>query len=390
MMSLIPFELKKLLKKKSVLGAFIVLLLGLSGLFYMYFLKSPIAQVSNTRVSGYEAVELNQKIAEKHTGILTDDLVNQIFQDYIAEKKEYGAVGFYNDVSQSALAELTVGSRDYLISVNEAAQNNTIDGMVFDPVQLQTKEQLGSALELDQLKFGNFAPWDYLFTVLNSSFLLLILFVVFICSAVFSEDQSRQMDNLLLTTKKGRNQLTIAKFIASLYITVFSFIGLYAVVLSVFALYFGFSGWDTSVQMNLHWITPFSTILAFPVAMNLVGTLAWLAVYHFIGLLFVLGMTFFMSSKTRISMVTFVVSVGFVFAIEFLLQVFPSGIINKLLTLFSVSTSGLDALLLKLSSHDSFFLDSFMMNSMLISIVRLVCLGILFSLTYTGVRRLES
>lgn len=299
-------------------------------------------------------------------------------------------MGFYNDVSQSALAELTVGSRDYLISVNEAAQNNTIDGMVFDPVQLQTKEQLGSALELDQLKFGNFAPWDYLFTVLNSSFLLLILFVVFICSAVFSEDQSRQMDNLLLTTKKGRNQLTIAKFIASLYITVFSFIGLYAVVLSVFALYFGFSGWDTSVQMNLHWITPFSTILAFPVAMNLVGTLAWLAVYHFIGLLFVLGMTFFMSSKTRISMVTFVVSVGFVFAIEFLLQVFPSGIINKLLTLFSVSTSGLDTLLLKLSSHDSFFLDSFMMNSMLISIVRLVCLGILFSLTYTGVRRLES
>ncbi|GGE29072.1 ABC transporter permease subunit [Streptococcus himalayensis] len=390
MMSLVPFELKKLLKKKSVLGALVVLLLGLSGLFYMYFLKSPIAGGSNGRVSGHAAVELNQKIAEKHTGFLTDDLVNQIFQDYIAEKKEFGFLGFYNDVSQSALGELIVDSREHLIAINDAAQNNAIDTTTFDAVRLRTKKELSSALELDKLKFGNFAPWDYLFTVLNSGFILLILFVVFICSAVFSEDKARQIDSLLLTTKKGRNQLTIAKFIASLSITVLSFVGLYVVVLLVFASYFGFSGWDTSVQMNLHWITPFSTILAFPVAMNLVEILGWLAIYHFIGILFILGITFFISSKTKTSMVTFAVSSGFVFAIEFLLQAFPSGIVNKLLTLFSVSTNGVETLLLKLASHDGFFLDNFVMNNLLISVVRLLCLGVLILLTYMGVRKVKS
>ncbi|HEO4554760.1 TPA: hypothetical protein VAZ94_000064 [Streptococcus agalactiae] len=45
MISIFPFELKKLLQRKAALGAFIIFLLAIFGLFYQHFLLGKLVAI---------------------------------------------------------------------------------------------------------------------------------------------------------------------------------------------------------------------------------------------------------------------------------------------------------------------------------------------------------
>ena len=89
MKALVTFELKKLIKKKSVLGAVLASILVLSGLFYpTFFYDGQLSGISTDRIHGIEAVRIQEKIAEEHTGYLSDNLIGKIVNDY-AERMPY-------------------------------------------------------------------------------------------------------------------------------------------------------------------------------------------------------------------------------------------------------------------------------------------------------------
>src|SRR5690625_5409254 len=86
---------------------------------------------------------------------------------------------------------------------------------------------------------------------MNQLFILTIMLTILICSLVFSGDTSRNMNQLLLSTKFGRNKLTISKIIAATLISIFVFIFIQIISLVSFYIYnSGFSGWDVSIQTN--------------------------------------------------------------------------------------------------------------------------------------------
>ncbi|MFP3813426.1 hypothetical protein, partial [Bacillus sp. SIMBA_005] len=74
------------------------------------------------------------------------------------------------------------------------------------------------------LKFGSYVTWYDLFKVTGQLFILTSMIVILICSLIFSSDTSRNTNQLLLSTKFGRNKLTISKIIAATMISIFVFL----------------------------------------------------------------------------------------------------------------------------------------------------------------------
>ncbi|HEL2219180.1 TPA: hypothetical protein TYI97_001800 [Streptococcus suis] len=386
MRTILSFELTKLLCKKSALGAVTVALLALLGLFYTNFFVGQISGYSSDKVNGKAAVAINRQIAEEHTGYLSDDLMSRILNDYAKNQPDLKKKGVYSVVSHYAISELIPDSNEMLIAINQ-----TNEVLQFDNIELKSQEQLGSHFPLEELKLGNFAPWNQLFLVSNSSYILILLLSVYLSAPLFSGDFSKKMNPLLLTTKYGRSKLTVAKLTASLLISTSLFVVFNAIILAVFAWYFGFSGWDTSVQLNLYWIVPFENIMAFPEKLTLLSTFVNLIVFQFIGLVFITAVNALVSSKTKSPLTTFAVSAGTIFVPSFLLQVFQGGLIHKLLTIISVPTSNTAGLMLQLSHQgpQGFFLDHFWTNGGLIIGFRLLIVGLFFYRTFKIITKVQ-
>ncbi|MFV1253024.1 hypothetical protein, partial [Klebsiella pneumoniae] len=107
-----------------------------------------------------------------------------------------------------------------------------------------------------------------------------------------------------------------------------TFILAYALILTVFADYFGFSGWETSVQLNLYWTSPLANIMGFPVPMTISTAFVHIIVLQFVGLLFIASLNFFILSITNSPLTSFAVSTLAFFAPSFLMAMFNKGVIN--------------------------------------------------------------
>ncbi|QTZ57022.1 ABC transporter permease subunit [Streptococcus equi] len=384
---LIPFEFKKLLRRQSVFGAIVVVLLAVGGLFYQHFFNGQISGSSADQVHGRAAVAINQQIAEKHTGYLSDDLISRILNDYAKNQSDLKKKGVYSVVSHYAISHLVPKSTDKLIAIN-----STDKPLTFDNVHLKSREELGSALPLKELKLGNFAPWNQLFDVTNSTYLLVVMLCLYITAPLFSGESSKKMNSILLTTVFGRGKLTLAKLAVSIAISTLVFAIANGLVFAVFATYFGFSGWDTSLQLNLYWIDPVINIMAFPEKMTLGIAFVYLLVFQYIGLIFMTGIHALVSSLTKSPLTTFGISALIVYAPVFLMGIFPEGLMNKLLTFVSVQTFGTQELLLKLaySGKNGFIFNHFLLNFISITGMRLLLSCLLMTLTFYVIKRKSS
>lgn len=381
MISIFPFELKKLLQRKAALGAFIIFLLAIFGLFYQHFFVGQISGYSADKIHGREAVAINRRIAEKYSGDVSEERVTNIIKNYV--NPPAGRPPIFDVFSYYVVDTF---DRDFLIYYNQLKDDKTID---FNKINIKNQKQLGSALPLKQLKLGNFAPWNQLFEVSNSTYILIVLFTLFLSAPLFSGDRAKKINPILLTTRCGRSQLTWAKLASTMTIGISTFILAYALILTVFADYFGFSGWETSVQLNLYWTSPLANIMGFPVPMTISTAFVHIIVLQFVGLLFIASLNFFISSITNSPLTSFAVSTLAFFAPSFLMAMFNKGVINKLLTIFSVSTTDTPALLLKLSRNGShgFFFDSFSANEICLISLRMLIAVLLIAYTYRLMRR---
>lgn len=121
--------------------------------------------------------------------------------------------------------------------------------------------------------------------------------------------------------------------------------------------------------------------------MNLLELLIHLVLFQFVGMLFIMGTTILISSLTKSPLATFATFVGIFLAPAFLMNIFRDGVINKILTIFSVSTSETEGLLLKLSSSKGFFFNDFTANGITIIIIRLILMLLCCLISYRIIRK---
>lgn len=386
-MKLLKYELKKLLQFKVTMGILAVFTIILFGLFSTSFFSGQISGYSSNPIHGKEAAMINKEIAESHSGYLTDDLIRDIFDDYARRQPELKKKGVYNVFEHMTIYQFVKKPTDMLEKINSSSKV-----LHFKNIKLLPHKALGSTLPLNQLKHGNFAPWNQLYSVLDTVYMVIILTTLFICAPIFSGDYENKMNSILLNTKLGRNKLTLTKFITCFLSASCIFVLSNSIVLVVFGQYFTWSGWDTSVQLNLYWINHIFNMLSFPIHLNLRDVLLLLLLYQYIGLLFISGIGILVSSLTRKPLVNYAISVLLYFAPEFLLKVFQDGIVNKLLTCLSINTSELDGLLLKYSNMTSsgFFFENFWVNGIITLLIKIIILILALRLTYLNQLRRES
>ncbi|MBO1299350.1 MULTISPECIES: ABC transporter permease subunit [unclassified Enterococcus] len=385
-MQIFKFEIQKILRNKSFIGAGFVLLLSLFAIVYIGFYHSQLRGAKNiTDVSGRESIERYLDFTDEYQGELTDQKIKKITSDYLKiyqDKKiknnqifdyfQWSVVDtFTNQEEQDVYVEMTNTIRD--------GQKYTIDD-----VNLLSMEDVGFKKVSFPIKIGNFKTWTDLFNVTATAFVPVSLFVILFCSMLFANDTSKNIVPLLLSTRYGRTKMTTSKILVGTGMAIASFFIVQLIILIIFGIYYGFSGWDVSIQANLDW-----KVFDFPLEWNMLQGYMFGVAFHLIGLLFIAGVTMLISSLSSSPFSALAISLGVFVIPQPLTHVFISGVPNKILYLFPINTFEIDKVMLWMSRDNMFFFHSFVANITLILIGLLVTKVVLDIIIYVRMKNLS-
>ncbi|WP_088053225.1 ABC transporter permease subunit [Virgibacillus dakarensis] len=361
MRTIVKYEIEKSLKNKTFIGAMIVSLFVLAGILFIGFHYSQL----NTKQG--EGMELYHKVVGESTGEFSDQKVREILADYMDRFQSTDVDSRTFDLFSWEIADTFFPNDESVYSkMNDAMEQG--EKITIDQINLKTMKDIGFTQFQMPLKIGSFVTWKDLFKVTSHLFILTSIIAILICSLVFSSDTSRNMNQLLLSTKFGRNKLTISKIIAATLISIFVFLFIQVISLGAFYVYnSGFSGWDTSIQTNFS-----LELFSFPVEINHLQVFCLAVVLHFFSLLTIVGITIFVSSITRSPFSALTISLGLFFLPKALTQLFKRGMVYKLLNLFPINNYSIEDFLTLMSTKREFILNSFVQNIVVTLVVLLV------------------
>lgn len=385
-MQIFKFESEKILKNKSIIGGGLVLLLSLFAIVYIGFFQSQLRGAKNiTNVSGRESIERYLDFTNEYQGELTDHKVKKITSDYlkIYQDKKRKNIQIFDYFQWSVVDTFTNHEeQDVYVEMIDAIR----DGKKYtiDDVNLLSMKNVGYKKMGFPIKIGNFKTWTDLLNVTSTAFIPVSLFVILICSILFANDTSKNIIPLLLSTRYGRTKMIKSKILVGTGMAIASFLIVQLIILIIFYIYYGFSGWDVSVQANLDW-----KVFDFPLEWNMLQAYMFGVVFQLIGVLFIAGVTMLISSLSSSPFSALAISLGVFVIPKPLTHIFMSGIPNKILYLFPINTLEIDKVLLWMSRDNMFFFHSFVANVALILIVLLVTKAVLDTSIYVRMKKLS-
>lgn len=181
---------------------------------------------------------------------------------------------------------------------------------------------LNSKVE-EPFQYGYYEGWE----VIISAFELLMFAVLAVCiviAPVFSGEYQAGTDAVLLSGKYGKTKLTTAKILAALFFGVLAFTLHVLLAFGLPLAAFGTDGWNLPLQIN-------GTTVPYPLTF-LEGTLINLGVIYLV-LLAMIGVTLFLSARTKSPYLVLTVVVPVLFVPMFLSPNGTSGIYNLLVFL---------------------------------------------------------
>jgi len=381
MKSIVKFELDKIIQNKSFAGGLIVSLIVLAGILFIGFHYSQL-NISGDKTG--EGMELYHEVVKKSSGDFTDQKVQDILANYIDRFQSTDVENEPSDLFSWQIGEVFFPEDENIyLKINDAITQN--EKITIDQINLKTIQEVGFTEFETPLKIGSYVTWYDLYKVMNQLFILTIMITILICSLVFSGDTSRNMNQLLLSTKFGRNKLTISKIIAATLISIFVFIFIQIISLVSFYIYnSGFSGWDVSIQTNFS-----LKLFGFPVELNHLQVFLLFIAFHFISMLSIVGLTIYISSVTRSPFSSLIISLGLFFLPKALTEIFKRGIVYKLLNLFPINNYNIYDFLSLMSSKREFLLDSFMQNIIFTMVVLLIVKVLLDIIVYFRIKKYQ-
>lgn len=356
MLQLIKYEIQKILLNKAVLGAFVVFIIVLGGIFHIYLVNSRMHSNLEGDISRSEAIQKSIAFTSKYEGDLTTQKVQDAMIDYTEERAKNPNSDYFNMYSYYTFSTFAKNSGDLFTQIYDAAQ----EGKVFPIKQSDIKslDQVGfNQPENGYLQTGNFPSWSILMDALDRIFMLTALLIIFLCSTIFSSEVSGGNIGLLASTKYGRSKSTLSKLAAAMLLSVGVFLLAQLATIILFQMLFGFSGWNVSVQANLMW-----RLYDFPWFINLLQVFFLTRGVQIINILVIVAMTCFVSSMTKSPFSSLAVSLGAFFGPELLLRIFDKGLPAKLLQLFPINNYGSVKILQLIQLKEGFLFSTAVMN----------------------------
>lgn len=382
MLSIIRYELEKIMRNKTFLVLFIASLLVLMGIFQIGFNYSQLSSINDSnREKGYS--EFYKQIANKHKGDFNDEKVEEILADFIDRYQDESDI----DKRPFDLFSYDIGSvffskdEDIYLKMNDAIEHN--EKITIDQINLKSIDEIGFKTFDKLFTIGSYSNWSDLYVVLGMTFILLCIIVIVICSTIYSNEVSSGINQLLLSTKYGRSKLISSKIVSSILVTISGFIFIQLITLIAFYLrYYGFDGWDTSIQVNFS-----IQLFNFPVYLNHLQIYFIIIIFQLFALLSIAGTTLLISSFSKSNLASVLISIGIFLLPAGLIQIFREGIIHDLLYLFPINLYNPTDMLSVLSTDNGFLFNSFIANFSLVIGIFVIVAFLLNIIGYNKVKK---
>ena len=225
MKKLILFELRKVFSKRLSLIVLVgILLFSVLISFSTYQNKYAFDGVS-AEGSGKTAVEIDKEIAAKYEGILTDEKVQQMMNDFAPTHDLHGlnAMYLYQNATQSAAF-----SR---FSDKEGNWNG-----------LSVSDVFGN----EEIKIGYVDGWLSTSKNMVRVFIALALAVIIMLAPIFSGEYEG-VDNIILTSKYGKTKCATAKVVAGILTAILTTALIVAFNLFLARAFYGTEGLNCSI-----------------------------------------------------------------------------------------------------------------------------------------------
>ena len=237
-MRLYKIEVFKLFYRKF----FMICLLSVLGILLLYFYFVNVGDerttVNGNLYTGYKAVQVDREITKEFSGVLTDDIAEQIVEKYGFPSKVEEYYGYFRDQNYlNGFITKYLGNgyfrdwNDYQVSTSLYTISQTDLGRVV--------EVSGNKITLDYTK-----GWTVFFDTLQLGMILGSVLILVGVSPVFSEEYQNKMAALLFTSEEGKSKDIIAKIAASFTMTNIIYIVIVSCVFGCIGSVYGFTGKD--------------------------------------------------------------------------------------------------------------------------------------------------
>lgn len=297
----------------------------------------------------HELIAKEIKISNQLSGIVTDNKIQEILN--ASESKEYKEL-------------LNKGFSVTLLSDFQKS---------FEGLDTKKISSILDTINVPKAKlvFGYYASWNKLLNALTIVFLVAYIALTYFISQVFADDKSKKTDQLLLTTAFGRTKLTITKLLNSFLFTTGLYVIIVMISLLIFSVMYGFSGINTSLQLNL----ALPHIMEFPNLLSMGQFLLIYLTYHYLAFLFISSITVVLSSLANNSFIAFSEIIAILF-IPALIENFADGSAFENVFLFSpIVNCFANNILINFTSSNAMFND-FWQNYLSVVIIMLIIFGI--------------
>ena len=343
MMNLVQFEMAKIRQNRTVIGAFIASAFILFGIFFVgyHYSQENMAARDNSQ-NGYTA-KLDKTIKEKYAGNLIDDKIELIISDYInlfqsnLKNEMYNGpfYPFYYDIVSAFISKNN--SDIYLTMIDRTKAG---DRLSVDEIDIKSLAEKNFKTFNKPLQLGNYVPWTELYRVMGNLYILIAITVVLICSVIFSDDTSKNMNQILFTTKYGRSKSLISKLSAGLLASISIFVLVHVINIIIFICMHDTSGWKASIQANFA-----MKLYDFPMAWNHLQVYLWFIILQFIGILFIVALSLLISSLVQTPLSAFATATGLYLLPALLMRLFEKNIIVKYLYFFPINQTDIKSFL---------------------------------------------
>ena len=312
MKGLLKSELKKIACRKIFWVGLLLLLLYAVYQFVPFLIaKGYYITTAQTEegvtLYGREAVKYNQARAQEYQGILTDETVQSMLENYtVSTEQGWNSLYPLDCVSQFI-------QMHFLINESEVKTVSAVYPQMEEP-----------------LYYGYSDSWEDFLHTINTQMKIVLCLVIIVLAPIFANEYQSSMASIIFTSPKGRREDVRAKIAAALILTNLCAV-LFIVVESVMHLaFFGVEGWNTSIQIG--WPGFFRSS---PVAMNFLeaviqGIILTILVYNCMAMLTLLISYF---SKNTVTAMILSIVIFLLPSLPFFTAAEPDSMFGRILVL---------------------------------------------------------
>ena len=312
-MRLYRIELYKLCRKK-LFAVGIVCIFSVLTLLFCQRVGAARSTINGIEYHGYEAVMADRQITEEFTGILTDDVIQQIAVNYGFPQRVVKYYGF-SDGNFLNNFVATYASDGYLNDWEDyRIASKTIP--LADTILRELREMSGQEIWFAYYgEWKSYPEWYYLGMIMVSIFILCIV------STTFADEEQSNTKQLLFTTQEGPAKDICAKIAAAFTLAIGLWLAVTAFSLLLYGIVYGTDSFGCPSILVVDFSEPlisFGTLLTQSMFLSLLGILELCTV------------TLLISAYSRSNFVSVAVC-AFCWAIPLLSMMVLRGIIHILL-----------------------------------------------------------